>query len=401
MENNKELILTSDIKIDEEVYDITEILKEETHKNIIRMEMNSIEYPLFTKNKKIKENVGMKYIFNTEKEQYLEVKPVINERIPSEFDERLYIGMLNILREQGYNRKIYFNYKKLMDMSKIAYNGRSLSLVKRALERLGTTSFIFNNCFYSNPQMGILKNKVVTKILSYREINLDKAIKIDDNLQSFFSNGRIKDIIEVTFDDNFFDNIISKGYLYFNADDLQKLEYDISRSLYTMMTKWRNKNMYLKRYSKFLASRIPLSWKKENIATSIKAIKRAMEELKEKGLIDGYRFDKNTTNEKSYFEIFFNKKHNINLYNTHLTGQENLVIGESEESLINNMDPKIIEEKREKIQTTNENFKKIISFRWQWAKKGYESIEAYERDLLETEFKIIEEEKNEENSDSK
>ena len=282
MENNKELILTSDIKIDEEVYDITEILKEETHKNIIRMEMNSIEYPLFTKNKKIKENVGMKYVFNTEKEQYLEIKPVINERIPSEFDERLYIGMLNILREQGYKRKIYFNYKKLMDMSKIAYNGRSLSLVKRALERLGTTSFIFNNCFYSNPQMGILKNKVVTKILSYREINLDKAIKIDDNLQSFFSNGRIKDIIEVTFDDNFFDNIISKGYLYFNADDLQKLEYDISRSLYTMMTKWRNKNMYLKRYSKFLASRIPLSWKKENIATSIKSIKRAMEELKEK-----------------------------------------------------------------------------------------------------------------------
>ena len=55
VENNKELILTSDIKIDEEVYDITEILKEETHKNIIRMEMNSIEYPLFTKNKKIKE----------------------------------------------------------------------------------------------------------------------------------------------------------------------------------------------------------------------------------------------------------------------------------------------------------------------------------------------------------
>ena len=109
MENNKELILTSDIKIDEEVYDITEILKEETHKNIIRMEMNSIEYPIFTKNKKIKENVGMKYVFNTEKEQYLEIKPVINERIPSEFDERLYIGMLNILREQGYKRKIYFN----------------------------------------------------------------------------------------------------------------------------------------------------------------------------------------------------------------------------------------------------------------------------------------------------
>ena len=68
--------------------------------------------------------------------------------------------------------------------------------VKRALERLGTTSFIFNNCFYSNPQMGLIKNKVVTKILSYRELNFDRAINIDENLKFFFTNGKIKEIIE-------------------------------------------------------------------------------------------------------------------------------------------------------------------------------------------------------------
>ena len=56
MDDNKEIIIISDIKIDEEIYDITEILKEETHKNIIRMEMNSIEYPLFTKNKKMQQS---------------------------------------------------------------------------------------------------------------------------------------------------------------------------------------------------------------------------------------------------------------------------------------------------------------------------------------------------------
>ena len=55
MSEVNEIALTNNIEIDEEIYDITEILKEETHKNIIRMEMNSIEYPLFTKNKKIKE----------------------------------------------------------------------------------------------------------------------------------------------------------------------------------------------------------------------------------------------------------------------------------------------------------------------------------------------------------
>ena len=40
------------------------------------------------------------------------------------------------------------------------------------------------------------------------------------------------------------------------------------------------------------------------------------------------------------------------------------------------------------------------SFRWQWPKKGYESIEAYENDLLKTEFEIIKEDKNEKNSNS-
>ena len=64
MSEVNEIVLANNIEIDEEIYDITEIIKEETHKNIIRMEMNTIEFPLFTKNKKIKENVGMKNIKN-------------------------------------------------------------------------------------------------------------------------------------------------------------------------------------------------------------------------------------------------------------------------------------------------------------------------------------------------
>ena len=53
MSEVNEIVLANNIEIDEEIYDITEIIKEETHKNIIRMEMNTIEFPLFTKNKKI------------------------------------------------------------------------------------------------------------------------------------------------------------------------------------------------------------------------------------------------------------------------------------------------------------------------------------------------------------
>ena len=48
--------------------------------------------------------------------------------------------------------------------------------------------------------------------------------------------------------------------------------------------------------------------------------------MKEKNLINGYNFVKTKKYEESYFEIFFDKKHNKNLYSTYKTGQEDLKI---------------------------------------------------------------------------
>lgn len=53
---------------------------------------------------------------------------------------------------------------------------------------------------------------------------------------------------------------------------------------------------------------------------------KAFDELKEKHLIDGYHFVKNKKYESSFFEIFFDKKHNKNLYAVHKTGQEEMKI---------------------------------------------------------------------------
>ena len=39
MSEDNVIVLANNIENDEEIYDITEIIKEETHKNIIRMEM--------------------------------------------------------------------------------------------------------------------------------------------------------------------------------------------------------------------------------------------------------------------------------------------------------------------------------------------------------------------------
>ena len=314
------------IKIEEENYEIEKLLNMEEAKNIIRIEMNTIEYPLFTKNKKIDVNTGIKYIFNEEKNQFIEVIPALNTKIPHEFDERIFHGLMSLLRDQKYNRKVYFHYKLLMEKSGIIYNGRTLKAVKESLNRLSTTSYTFNNCFYYNPNSNILNREIRTKILSIDTVTFEEAIKISNKLSEYFYHHKIKELIEVTFDEKIFDNIISRGFLYFNATDLQLIEYDVARSLFTMITKWRNKALYIKRYSSFIASRIPLSWKKENINKSVKSIIKAFDELKEKKLISGYNFEKNKKYENSYFEIFFEKIHNKNLFSTYKTGQEQLQI---------------------------------------------------------------------------
>ena len=320
----------SEIRIEEENYETEKLLDMEETKNIIRIEMNTIEYPLFTKNKKIDINTGIKYIFNDKKNQFIEVIPALNSKIPHEFDERIFHGLMSLLRDQKYNRKVYFYYKLLMEKSGIKYSGRTLKAVKESLNRLATTSYTFNNCFYYNPNANILNREIKTKMLSIDTVTFEEAIKVSNNLSEYFYHHKIKELIEVTFDEKIFDNIISKGFLYFNAADLQLIEYDIARSLYTMITKWRNKALYIKRYSSFLASRIPLSWKKENINKSVKSIIKAFDELKEKKLISGYHFEKNKKYENSYFEIFFEKGHNKNLFLTHKTGQEQLQISGTE-----------------------------------------------------------------------
>ena len=81
--------------LEEEVYDLSDV--ERGNSDLIRVEMNIIEFPLFTKNKKIQINQGMKYIFDSDKNKYLEVTPVLNGKIPLEYDENIFLIDFNPL----------------------------------------------------------------------------------------------------------------------------------------------------------------------------------------------------------------------------------------------------------------------------------------------------------------
>ena len=126
----------------------------------------------------------------------------------------------------------------------------------------------------------------------------------------YFKHGKIKEVIEVTFSDHFHDNIIKKGYLVFDADELLNIKDSITRSIYTMITKWRNNKLYLKRPAFYIARRVPLAWTKHSIKKTVPRIEKSLLELKELNYISDYNLHKNDKLEKAEFEIFFSDEHN-------------------------------------------------------------------------------------------
>ncbi len=79
----------------------------EESNSLIRMEMNVIEFPIFSKNPRVKKNQILKYYFSKDKKEFLEITPPPNEAIPNEFDERVFISFLKIRKKKG-NKAIFY-----------------------------------------------------------------------------------------------------------------------------------------------------------------------------------------------------------------------------------------------------------------------------------------------------
>jgi hypothetical protein len=111
---------------------------------------------------------------------------------------------------------------------------------------------------------------------------------------------------------HFYENIIRKGYLVFDSDELLSIKDSVTRSIYTMITKWRNSKTYLRRPAFHIARRIPLAWGKSSTRKTVLKIEKSLKELKEFGYITNFNFIKGTKVDNSEFEIFFSEEHNKN-----------------------------------------------------------------------------------------
>lgn len=295
----------------EEFLDIDESLIElEKNSDLIRVEMNIIEFPLFSRSRKIKTDQVKKYYFASDKSSFLEVVPGLNKTIPGEFEERVFIALLKIFKNKSYSQTFYCTASEILDNLNIDnYNTRAsfYSRIRDAISKLASTNYKFKNLFYSNEKGGTIGETIETSVLSYHRVTSKDSTKEE---KGYFNDKRIKEVYKISLANYFYENIVRKGYLAFDSDELLSIKDSVTRSIYTMITKWRNNNLYLKRPAFYIARRIPLSWKPETVRKTVPRIEQSLIELKTSGYITDYNLLKNGKLDKAEFEIFFSDEHN-------------------------------------------------------------------------------------------
>lgn len=274
--------------------------------SLIRMDMNLIEYPLFSKNNHRKVNQSIKYFFNNDKDVYIMVKPISGDYIPGDFEERVFIALLKIMKKRGFQQTFYVSATELLDefgLTNKAYYKR----IKQSITRLAETSYVFKNTLYFSKIKRNIEDIVNTNIMTIRTISLVNNQKVREEL---YNDNRIKEVYEITISKYFYDNIIRKGYLVYDSNTLLGIENSTTRTVYMLINKLRFQNLYLKVPSLYLIKRIPLKFNKVTISRTVKTLERCCKELLEKELITKYNIIKNRKWEESEIEFYFEEKHN-------------------------------------------------------------------------------------------
>ena len=278
--------------------------------NLVRMDMNVIEYPLFSKNKRRKVNQSIRYKLNGRTDKYIEVKPIAGETIPGDFEEKVFIALISVMRKNNYSRNFAVTISEISDNMKVsAYSKKAIhSQIKMALKKLSETSYTFKDSLYSSIKNELLTDTIITNMMSVRIIS--KADARVEEKEKYFRDGRIKEIYLIAISQHFYDNIINKGYLVFDSNLLLNIGSSIARAIYMLITKLRFNNFSYKIGLISLAGRIPLKVDKNNVGRSAKSIEKACEELKDKKLIEDFKFIKNQNWENAEIEFFFTEEHN-------------------------------------------------------------------------------------------
>lgn len=362
-----EIIDTGPSEIVEKFLDVSEVENEKQH-SLVRIDINVIEYPLFTKNPRRKKNQIIRYFFNRDKEAYIQVNPTSGDFIPGEFEERVFIAILKIMRDKKYNNEFYTRPSEIlynMGIPQTSYKS-FYKKITLALQRLSQTSYTFKNSLYSNKMKGIIDDKINTNIMNIRIITLNQAEK--DEME-YFQDKRTKEVIKISISNYFYDNIIRKGYLVYDSQLLLNMDSPITRALYMLVNKLRFNKFHLRVLALSLIKKIPLSDDAKSLGRSIKSLEKSCKQLKEMDLISDFNVIKQGKLVQTEIEFFFEEKHNAikqsffyddknhfdNLLITYTDkGEEGEIITESEETLIE------VQKERENVTPTENKINEIF-----------------------------------------
>ena len=296
----QETIETPETEIIEEIVYMDENLIK--NKDLIRVDINIVQLPIFSKNTQKKVNQIVKYYFNKNRDTYITVTPTAGDYIPGEAEEKVFIALMQLMKEKGMPKKFIISSNDLKDKLKLNTN-RYAEIVKKSLIRLSRTNYNFKNIMYSSEYKGTIKEEISTPILTLKILTL--SLKENKNYRSAYKDKRIKELYEIDISDHFYSNIIQKGYLVYNSNILLEISTSTARTIYMLIEKLRFNNLYLKIDTMFLIKRIPLKYDKRLLSRTIKVLEHAFDELKKRELIQDFKFIKDKTWEKSEIEIFF------------------------------------------------------------------------------------------------
>ncbi|MDX8337333.1 hypothetical protein [Candidatus Cetobacterium colombiensis] len=299
----QETIDTPETEYVEENFYVEETLVK--NKELIRMEMNLIQLPIFSKNTKRKVNQVVKYFFNSNRDTYITVTPTAGNYIPGEMEEKVFIALMQIMKEKGMPKQFIISGTELRDKLKLN-TGKYGDIVRSSLLRLSETNYKFKNTMYSSELKGTIKKEVSTPILTLEIITL--SLKQNEKYRKSFDDKRIKEVYKITITDHFYSNIIQKGYMVYSSRILLDINTSTARTIYMLIEKLRFEKIELKIDTIFLIKRIPLKFDKAHLSQTMKTLKKAFEELKAKNLIEDFKIIKESTWEKSEIEIFFHEK---------------------------------------------------------------------------------------------
>ncbi|MGL4653393.1 hypothetical protein [Cetobacterium sp.] len=298
--NFQEVIDTPETEIVEENITLDESFIK--NRDLIRMDMNIIQYPIFSKNTKRKTNQIVKYYFNNNRDTYITVTPASGYHIPGEMEEKVFIVLMKIMKDRGMSQKFCVTLSELKKELGLNTN-RANEMIKKSLLRIANTFYSFKNTMYFNELKSVLKEEITRSIFELDIISLER--KENENLKAQINDRRIKEIYQIKISDFFYKNILAKGYLVYDAAVLLEIELSTARTIYMLIEKLRFNQNYLKIDVMYLIKRIPLKYDKTNIARTVKTLIKNFRELREKELIKDFFLKKDSTWESAEIEIYF------------------------------------------------------------------------------------------------